>query len=104
MLQDAGVTEVGDTGSALVARSGGDFYIWADPIEEEAPLSQIISDSGYVLAQSVDGTAVYSDGVRFLWQVDGLYVWLQSGEEDFTISSDLVTTLVVSSNRVPGPP
>ncbi|MDP9301445.1 MAG: hypothetical protein M3P43_11220 [Actinomycetota bacterium] len=78
--------------------------MWTTRVAEERPLSQIISGEGYEVAQTVDGTAVYSDGVRFFWQVKGLYVWLQSGEEGFTIKAELVATLVLSSQRAPSPP
>jgi hypothetical protein len=100
VLRNAGVAAVGDTGSAIVGRTGGEFYVWATSVEEERPLSRIVSGEAYELAQRVDGTPVYSDGVRFLWRVDRLYVWVQSGEEAFTISPGLIETLVLSTHRI----
>jgi len=102
ILREAGIPPIGNTGSAIVARSGGEFYVWTTNIDEEGPISKLVSEDGFERVQSLGyATAVYSDGVRFLWQVGSLYVWLQSGEEGFTIKPDLVATLVLSSQRTP---
>jgi dipeptidyl aminopeptidase/acylaminoacyl peptidase len=100
-LRQAGIPPSGDTGSAILARQGGQFYVWSTNVDEEGPISKFLPIGSYALVQSVEGTAVYSDGVRFVWQVGDQYVWLQSGEQGFTIEPDLVAALVAASLHTP---
>jgi hypothetical protein len=98
-MRRAGIPPIGDTGSAIVGRHGGEFFIWSTSVAEEGPITKFSPAGSYQRAQTMEGTEVYSDGVRFVWRVGDLYVWLQSSERGFTINPELVNALAIASVR-----
>ena len=100
-MRRAGIPSTGDTGSAIIARHGGEFFVWATSVGEEGPISKFFPVGSYERVQTADGTAVYSDGVQFVWRAGDFYVWVQSGEQGFAISPDLLDALVIASVGTP---
>lgn len=83
----------GSTGSALVGRIGKvGFNAWTT---DGSPTPQTLANEGYSVRTRVSGVAVYSDGVRVAWAVQGLTVWAEP-----TTSGDLLAHMTVIERLV----
>lgn len=88
VVENAGYELTGDTGSALTATDGQViFHFWAfTPEEQPSRLDRAAAKENYrQLRERVSGIRIYTDGIRFAWSAQGLWVWLTSaGVEDGT--------------------
>lgn len=73
VVEEAGYRVDHDTGSALLIDVGDDgAYVWAT----EAVGAGELHREGYEPLPPVEGVALYSDGTRVTWSVQGLSVWV----------------------------
>ncbi|MGH2722726.1 MAG: hypothetical protein ACRDI0_00395 [Actinomycetota bacterium] len=97
VLRSAGYRVTGDTGSALVGGAQGHgFYIWATEADElpTQPFDEAIASEGYRLDRAVEGVLVFTDGVRAVWTVQGLHVWVEGGPVDTLPPPEVIAELV----------
>jgi hypothetical protein len=96
VLESVGVDEVGDTGSAIVARDDGGprFFIWTTgAISDER-----LRGEGYRFLREIRGPEpaigrLWSDGVRLTWKTQGFNVWLEAFRRELP-SEDTVTGVI----------
>jgi hypothetical protein len=101
VAEAAGHEVTGETGSALeVDAAGHRIHLWAFVPEGDRPFSDVIAEERYEPYTTVDGTDVFSDGVRIAWQADGLWVWLSSATPDPLPPRDVIEGLVGASLEV----
>jgi hypothetical protein len=97
VLESVGVDEIGETGSAIVARDDGGprFFIWTTP----AIPDERLRGEGYRFQREIQGGKVFptarlwSDGVRLTWKSQGFNVWLEPFRREMP-SDDTVTGVV----------
>jgi hypothetical protein len=98
VIDEAGLSLVGDTGSALVVKSQSErFHVWTTSADE--PLSTILGTQGYSEFKTIEDTTVYFDGVRYVWTADQLNVWVASAS-DAHVPEAALLQLVSASTRV----
>jgi hypothetical protein len=104
VVEEAGYEVTGDTGSALVARAAGSgIYIWTNEQEElgsEPTFTETLEAEGYERWGEVAGRTVFTDGIRAVWVVQGLRVWVEGGPVDDLPELDVVAPLVEASEAV----
>jgi hypothetical protein len=104
VVEEAGYEVTGDTGSALVARvAGSGIYIWTNEEEElssEPTFAETLEAEGYERWGEVAGRTLFTDGIRAVWVVQGLRVWVAGGPVDDLPELDIVAPLVEASGRV----
>jgi hypothetical protein len=93
-IWEAGFAVDGRTDSAIVGKADGtSFYMWTTPDQGEL-------ESVYLPLMEVDGTPVYTDGTRAVWDIRGIRVWIQQGPTDTAPPShDQIEALVRTSQR-----
>jgi hypothetical protein len=92
-LAKAGSRPPGSTGSALVGRINRvGFHAWTT---DGSLIPKALAAEGYSVRARVNGVAVYSDGVRVAWAVQGLTVWAEP-----TASADLLGHMTVVQRLV----
>ena len=99
----AGYAITGDTGSALVGRAPGTgYYIWTTREEslEARPFEDRITDEGYRKWATIGGVDLFSDGIRAVWTVQGIHVWVAGGPVDDLPEPEVIDPLVRASQRV----
>jgi hypothetical protein len=96
----AGYVVKGRTGTAYIVKGhGAGFYFWGYPASEETASSDL---AGYQLAEVLGSVRVYSDGIRFHWRVQGLFVWVEAGpNQSDRVTAVTIRPLVRSSANVP---
>ncbi len=110
VVANAGYRTTGDTGSALTATDGKFiFHFWAfTPEDRPRDLARALAKENYrELPERVAGLPVYSDGTRFVWSTQGLWVWVASvGLENGTpggtaheIRRTVLDDLVIATTR-----
>jgi hypothetical protein len=104
VVERAGYGVTGNTGSALIGQTGDvEFAIWtteADPTDQYVvPPEPGFDERIYRRVIQVEELTVFSEGVRFVWTVQGLHVWMESNVEG-TVPEELVRALVEASQRV----
>jgi len=104
VVEEAGYEVTGDTGSALVAQAAGNgIYIWTTEEEEldgEPTFTETLEAEGYERWGRVAGRTLFTDGVRAVWIVQGLRIWVAGGPVDDLPELDVVAPLVQASKRV----
>lgn len=79
IIEEAGYRVTGDTGGALEAAAPeGKFHVWAFP--PEFTVEELKAEENYREMAIIDDTVVYSDGIRAVWIVQGLAVWVSVSE------------------------
>jgi hypothetical protein len=83
LAEAAGYQIVEWTGSAWVARGRGQsFYIWMTDYTSHSQLR----GEAYRVAARIDGTPVYSDGVRLAWILGDATVWISAGPTEDSVA------------------
>jgi hypothetical protein len=104
VVEEAGYEVTGDTGSALIARAAGSgIYIWANEEEElssEPAFTETLEAEGYERWGEVAGRTLFTDGIRAVWVVQDLRVWVAGGPVDDLPELEVVAPLVEASERV----
>jgi hypothetical protein len=99
VLDRAGLFHWGNTGTAIQAGPqdpkldpGRKFDLWTT---RGGPLPP----PGFHQAAVVDGIAVYSDGTRLLWRVQGLNVWVRAEQQRSALPRGAMLTKLVRASR-----
>lgn len=104
VVEEVGYEVTGDTGSALIVEGlGGEFAIWAT--SQDFTAKHLVEEEGYREAYVIDGVLTYSDGVRMVWMVQGLAVWVSGWQVGEPAPGEpppgpIVADLVDASRRV----
>jgi hypothetical protein len=79
IVERAGYSIVGDTGSALLAAGRGyDFSVWATPLDR--PLRQVAEKEGWELLARVRSVDVFGDAELWRWwAAQGYVIWIHAG-------------------------
>jgi hypothetical protein len=100
VVDRAGYEVVGDTGSALIIDAGGiEFSMHTTSVADD-PVNQSFEEriwerEGYRLHGTADEIPSYTDGIRDIWTVHGLHVWITSAEpEPDPVPLDILEALV----------
>ena len=99
LAEAAGYHVVEWTGSAWVARGRGQsFYIWMTDYTSHSRLRA----EAYRVAGEIDGTPVYTDGVRLAWIARDATVWISAGPNEGSVAPtvDQLRDLVAASDAV----
>jgi hypothetical protein len=83
--------------------AGSGIYIWANEEEElssEPTFSETLEGEGYERWGEVAGRILYTDGIRAVWVVQGLTVWVAGGPVDNLPELEVLAPLVEASEIV----
>jgi hypothetical protein len=104
VLDQAGYRIIGDTGSVFIVASheGGEFFFWAmDPSthSQVRPLRDFAGSEGYRLYDEIAEVPVYGDGLRWVWDAQGLNVWAYTSASP-SLTRDGLEDLVLATAAI----
>jgi hypothetical protein len=106
VVEGAGYEVKGNTGSALIAEAGDvEFFIWtteADPTDRYVvPPESGYDERIYRRRMEVGRLALFDDGIRLVWTVQGFHVWLEFNVGDTVpVPVEVFEALMQASQRI----